>query len=96
MGARREPVNTRSLFKKQEYYFESQAPTQEDNPPTLMRNPSWLSAGEDLVTFYMTPGYQTWDPSAITFVSFAIFFAKVFSFLQLAFFFKNIHLHIFY
>jgi V/A-type H+-transporting ATPase subunit I len=65
--------------KKQRYYFESQAPSQEDNPPTLMHNPSWLSAGEDLVTFYMTPGYQTWDPSAITFVSFAIFFAMILS-----------------
>lgn len=65
--------------KKQEFYFESQAPSQEDTPPTLMRNPSWLSAGEDLVTFYMTPGYQTWDPSAITFVSFAIFFAMILS-----------------
>ena len=65
--------------KKQQYYFASQAPTQEDNPPTLMRNPSWLSAGEDLVTFYMTPGYQTWDPSAVTFVSFAIFFAMILS-----------------
>ncbi|MDD1612990.1 MAG: ATPase [Methylococcaceae bacterium] len=64
---------------EQEIYFDSQAPSQEDNPPTLMRNPSWLSAGEDLVTFYMTPGYQTWDPSAITFVSFAIFFGMILS-----------------
>ncbi|MFZ2172285.1 MAG: ATPase [Methylococcaceae bacterium] len=65
--------------KEQGFYFASEAPRQEDNPPTLMRNPSWISAGEDLVTFYMTPGYQTWDPSAITFVSFAIFFAMILS-----------------
>ena len=63
--------------KEQEFYCASEAPTQEDNPPTLMRNPSWISAGEDLVTFYMTPGYQTWDPSAVTFVSFVIFFAMI-------------------
>ncbi|MGZ8160083.1 MAG: V-type ATP synthase subunit I [Methylobacter sp.] len=63
--------------EKHEYYFESQTPGPEDAPPTLMRNPSWLSAGEDLVTFYMTPGYRTWDPSAVTFVSFAIFFAMI-------------------
>lgn len=63
--------------KQQAFYFESAAPAQEDNPPTLMRNPSWLSAGEDLVTFYMTPGYQTWDPSGIVFVSFVIFFAMI-------------------
>jgi V/A-type H+-transporting ATPase subunit I len=63
--------------KKQEYYFASEAPGQEDNPPTFMRNRSWLSAGEDLVTFYMTPGYRTWDPSGVTFVSFVIFFAMI-------------------
>ena len=63
--------------KQQALYFTSEAAGQEDNPPTLMRNPSWLSAGEDLVTFYMTPGYQTWDPSGITFVSFVFFFAMI-------------------
>jgi V/A-type H+-transporting ATPase subunit I len=63
--------------KQQAFYFESEVPAQEDNPPTLMRNPSWLSAGEDLVTFYMTPGYQTWDPSGITFVSFVFFFSMI-------------------
>ena len=42
--------------KEQEFYCAAEAPTPEDNPPTLMRNPSWISAGEDLVTFYMTPG----------------------------------------
>jgi V/A-type H+-transporting ATPase subunit I len=63
--------------KQQAFYFESEVPAQEDNPPTLMRNPSWLSAGEDLVTFYMTPGYQTWDPSGITFASFVFFFAMI-------------------
>jgi len=63
--------------KEQDFYFASEVSSPEDNPPTLMRNPSWLSAGEDLVTFYMTPGYQTWDPSGITFVSFVIFFAMI-------------------
>ena len=65
--------------KQQGFYFESEASRPEDSPPTLMRNPSWLSAGEDLVTFYMTPGYRTWDPSAATFVSFSIFFAMILS-----------------
>jgi V/A-type H+-transporting ATPase subunit I len=63
--------------KQQAFYFASEASRQEDNPPTLMRNHSWISAGEDLVTFYMTPGYQTWDPSAVVFVSFAIFFSMI-------------------
>ena len=63
--------------KEQEFYCAAEAPAPEDNPPTLMRNPSWISAGEDLVTFYMIPGYQTWDPSAVIYVSFVIFFAMI-------------------
>lgn len=63
--------------KEQEFYCAAEAPSQEDNPPTLMRNSPWIRAGEDLVNFYMTPGYQTWDPSAVTFVSFSIFFAMI-------------------
>ncbi|MEI6269314.1 MAG: ATPase [Methylococcaceae bacterium] len=63
--------------KQQAFYFASETSKPEDNPPTFMRNLSWFSAGEDLVTFYMTPGYRTWDPSAIVFVSFVIFFAMI-------------------
>ncbi|MDI1230694.1 MAG: V-type ATPase 116kDa subunit family protein [Methylobacter sp.] len=63
--------------QKQAFHFAAEASKPEDNPPTLMRNPSWLAAGEDLVTFYMTPGYRTWDPSSVTFVSFVIFFAMI-------------------
>ncbi len=68
-----------SYAKAQAFHFSAEASTPEDNPPTLMRNPSWLAAGEDLVTFYMTPGYRTWDPSSVTFVSFVIFFAMILS-----------------
>jgi V/A-type H+-transporting ATPase subunit I len=48
-----------------------------DSPPTYLHNPPWLAAGEDLVNFYMTPGYRTWDPSQVVFVSFALFFAMI-------------------
>ena len=59
------------------FYFDSQAVTAEDQPPTLMRNSSWFEAGEDLVNFYMTPNYRTWDPSSVIFISFAVFFAMI-------------------
>ncbi|MGR8981211.1 MAG: V-type ATP synthase subunit I [Gammaproteobacteria bacterium] len=49
----------------------------DDSPPTYLHNPTWLAAGEDLVNFYMTPGYRTWDPSQIVFVSFALFFGMI-------------------
>jgi len=57
--------------------FESKPPDADERPPTLMRNEPRVAAGEDLVSFYMTPGYWTWDPSPIVFISFAIFFAMI-------------------
>ena len=51
----------------------------EEIPPTLLENGSTFSSGEDLVTFYMIPGYDTWDPSSVVFVSFVVFFAMIFS-----------------
>jgi V/A-type H+-transporting ATPase subunit I len=58
-------------------HMEVQEAQPDDNPPTYLVNPPWLAAGEDLVNFYMTPGYRTWDPSQIVFVSFALFFAMI-------------------
>jgi V/A-type H+-transporting ATPase subunit I len=58
-------------------YFSAEEPGPDDKPPTCLRNPSWLSAGEDLVNFYMTPGYRTWDPSGVVFLSFALFFGMI-------------------
>jgi V/A-type H+-transporting ATPase subunit I len=52
-------------------------PGEEDVPPTLMQNPPAVSGGEDLVGFYQTPAYRAWDPSAIVFFSFALFFAMI-------------------
>ncbi|MBD2718946.1 V-type ATP synthase subunit I [Synechococcus sp. FACHB-909] len=55
----------------------AESPTSDDSPPTLMTNPDVLAGGEDLVTFYETPGYRDWDPSVVVFFSFAIFFAMI-------------------
>ncbi|WP_413430920.1 V-type ATP synthase subunit I [Crateriforma spongiae] len=63
--------------KQKGILFEHRPPVQGERPPTLMRNMSQTEAGEDLVNFYMTPGYWTWDPSGVVFVSFAIFFAMI-------------------
>ena len=48
-----------------------------DSPPTLLENPPLMSGGEDLVTFYQTPGYRDWDPSPVVFWSFIVFFAMI-------------------
>ncbi|NIP23641.1 V-type ATP synthase subunit I, partial [candidate division KSB1 bacterium] len=54
-------------------------PDSRDTPPTFIENPEPVGAGKDLVSFYMTPGYRSWDPSATVFISFSIFFAMILS-----------------
>jgi V/A-type H+-transporting ATPase subunit I len=54
-------------------------PSETDAVPTLLENPAAVAGGQDLVTFYMTPGYRMWDPSIIVFFSFAVFFAMILS-----------------
>ncbi len=62
---------------KNGFVFDSRPPAPGENPPTLTRNSPRMEAGEDLVNFYMTPGYWSWDPSGIVLVSFAVFFAMI-------------------
>ncbi|WP_417670427.1 V-type ATP synthase subunit I [Roseibium sp.] len=52
-------------------------PGPDEVPPTLLENAAPVAAGEDLVTFYQTPGYRDWDPSAIVYVSFILFFGMI-------------------
>lgn len=67
----------REYAERNRFMFEHAPPASGEQPPTLMHNRAGLRAGEDLVNFYMTPGYWTWDPSPIVFISFAIFFAMI-------------------
>lgn len=54
-----------------------QTPQPDEEPPTLLENPEQVAGGEYCVTFYKTPGYWTWDPSAVVFFSFSLFFAMI-------------------
>jgi V/A-type H+/Na+-transporting ATPase subunit I len=54
-------------------------PAPDEAPPTLLDNPPRMAAGQDLVDFYQTPGYRSWDPSRVVFLSFALFFAMILS-----------------
>ena len=54
-------------------------PSEEDDPPTLLENSDRLKVGEDLVGFYMMPGYRLWDPSVVVLFSFTLFFAMIIS-----------------
>ena len=70
-------LDLRSYARKHRLALQLEEPAADETPPTLLRNPPWLRAGEDLVNFYMTPGYRTWDPSILVFFSFALFFAMI-------------------
>lgn len=59
--------------------LETSDPGPDDKPPTLLRNLERREGGEDLVNFYKTPGYDSWDPSGLVLYSFAIFFAMIIS-----------------
>jgi V/A-type H+-transporting ATPase subunit I len=69
----------RDYAAKQGVMLQEADPDPADDPPTMLRNPPSLAVGENLVTFYMTPGYRTWDPSSVVFISFAVFFAMILS-----------------
>lgn len=65
--------------KKNDLAITIEEPNEDQQPPTLLSNKESLKGGEDLLSFYMTPSYSLWDPSATIFFSFAIFFAMIFS-----------------
>ena len=52
-------------------------PAWDDTPPTLLQQPDEEAAGVDLAMFYQVPGYQSWDPTILIVVSFAMFFAMI-------------------
>ncbi len=67
----------KAYARERKLVFENSPPFPQETPPTLMENPSGISGGQDLVSFYTTPRYWLWDPSAIVFFSFAVFFAMI-------------------
>lgn len=77
--ARRDVALVREFTEAQHLALVVEAPAAGEQPPTLMENPEPVAGGQSLVSFYMTPGYTTWDPSLIVFFSFALFFAMIMS-----------------
>ncbi|MDP1562133.1 MAG: V-type ATP synthase subunit I [Pirellulaceae bacterium] len=69
----------REFAKQNRLAFTTVAPHHDEQPPTLLKNPSAVAGAESAVTFYITPGYRAWDPTWIMFLSFAVFFAMIVS-----------------
>lgn len=55
----------------------TEAPRDDELPPTLLKNPKAVAGAEGAVTFYMTPSYTAWDPTWLMYVSFSLFFAMI-------------------
>jgi V/A-type H+-transporting ATPase subunit I len=69
----------KTLADRQHLALLVEVPQPSDSPPTLLDNPEEVAGGQDLVAFYQTPGYRSWDPSSVLFFSFALFFAMILS-----------------
>jgi len=54
-------------------------PAADDDPPTQLANRGLDAAGQDLLTFFLTPHYSAWDPSRSVFWFFCAFFALMLS-----------------
>lgn len=67
----------RRALAEHDVAIEVREPTDEDEPPTMFSPSERLAGAQSLVTFYMTPGYFTWDPSVVVLLSFAVMFAMI-------------------
>lgn len=67
----------RNFAGKRQLVLETRAPRRDEAPPTLMVNRAPFDSGTDLVSFYASPGYWSWDPSATVLVAFTVFFAMI-------------------
>ncbi|WP_086479353.1 V-type ATP synthase subunit I [Oceanospirillum sanctuarii] len=54
-------------------------PADDETPPTLLENPEIYGGGQEVVSFFQTPNYRSWDPSRVVFFSFVSFFAIIMS-----------------
>ncbi|WP_417594222.1 V-type ATP synthase subunit I [Oceanospirillum sp.] len=54
-------------------------PADDENPPTFLDNPDVYGGGQEVVSFFQTPNYRSWDPSRVVFFSFVSFFAIIMS-----------------
>jgi V/A-type H+-transporting ATPase subunit I len=68
-----------SFCRESQLAIDIEQPSSAESPPTLLKNPSAIAGAEGAVTFYITPAYNSWDPTWVMYFSFAIFFAMIMS-----------------
>ena len=66
-----------TLRKNLPFAYTYRDPESSENPPTLLENSDLIGGGETAVSFFQLPGYRSWDPSLVLFISFSLFFAII-------------------
>jgi V/A-type H+/Na+-transporting ATPase subunit I len=75
--ARRDMEEMEALARSNGLALLATPPADDEAPPVLLDNTPAFEPGEDLVGFYQIPGYRDWDPSAVMYASFAVFFGMI-------------------
>jgi V/A-type H+/Na+-transporting ATPase subunit I len=70
-------IELQTFVEQRNLAMQLETPKPEERPPTLLQSYPWTTGGVELVNFYQTPGYYTFDPSLMIFFSFALFFALI-------------------
>ncbi len=66
-----------ALSKRLHFAYILSEPEAYETPPTLLENNELVGGGQEAVSFFQLPGYTSWDPSSMIFVSFSLFFAII-------------------
>lgn len=77
--ARRDVDQLRQFAAQHGLVMLLEPPAPEELPPTRLQNSDTLGGGQEVVSFFQTPGYRSWDPSRVVFFSFVSFFAIIMS-----------------
>jgi len=66
-----------ALSQRLHFAYMLSDPEPGEMPPTLLQNSELMGGGQEAVSFFQLPGYRSWDPSSMIFVSFSLFFAII-------------------
>ena len=73
----RENVRAAIAAETEAYYLQFFAPTEEDEPPTLLKNRGPAKVAEFVTNMYSVPNYREFDPNAFVFFFFMVFFGVI-------------------
>lgn len=74
---KQEQVKSAVLDFTKAVFIEFSAPTEEDNPPTLLRNDPIVRQVEFITDSYSSPNYREFDPSKVVFFFFMVFMGVI-------------------